>query len=175
MQVCFRLAAAAAAAVLLLASCSLTPSGSGPGTGTASAPAATVPAPGTTRPGTPEEPAPGTGTAGPDASFLSPGRRTARWGSFAGQREACLGVAANVAVLLLAPLSFLTEVDEEELAELKAQVSRTRHQVPKALKEDFAHLEEVLAENEDEEEFDEEALLEAVEPIRDWLAANCNS
>jgi len=86
-----------------------------------------------------------------------------------------VAVAANVAVLLLVPLSFLTEVDEEELSDLEAQIAKTRNQVPRALDDDFANLEEVLAENNDQDQFDDEAFLDAVEPIQDWLAANCAS
>ncbi|NKX51609.1 hypothetical protein HER39_13745, partial [Arthrobacter deserti] len=67
------------------------------------------------------------------------------------------------------------EVDEEELAALEAQVTRTHHQVPQALEADFANLEEVLEETNDDEEFDDEAFLEAVDPIRNWLEANCAS
>ena len=84
-------------------------------------------------------------------------------------------MAANVTVLLLAPLSFLTEMDEEDLADLEAQVARTRDQVPAELEGDFANLEEVLDVIDDEEEFDDEAFLDAVEPIQEWLAANCAS
>ncbi|MFD1212262.1 hypothetical protein ACFQ36_09440 [Arthrobacter sp. GCM10027362] len=168
MRVYLRVAAVSAAVVLMLASCSV-PAGPGPGAG----PAPTT-APSATRP--PDSP-PGLrpGAQEPDVSSppVSSGHRSARWGSYAGKREACLAVAANVAVLLLAPLSFLTDVDEEELADLEAQVAKARDQVPKALEDDFAHLEEVLAENNDDEEFDEEALHEAVQPIRNWLAANC--
>jgi hypothetical protein len=124
----------------------------------------------------PAVPEAGSGTEEPPApSSGGLKSRSPQWGRYAGRQEACVAVAANVTVLLLAPLSFLTEVDEEELADLEAQIAKTRNQVPRALEGDFANLEEVLAENNDDEEFDDEAFLDAVEPIQDWLAANCAS
>jgi hypothetical protein len=180
-HVYFRMAAVAAAAVLALPSCSPPPVVPGPAaTPGASAPVSPLP------PQTqPSATATGNGAAGPDAgsgteappSTSSGGlrSRSPRWGRYGGRQEACVAVAANVAVLLLVPLSFLTEVDEEELSDLEAQIAKTRNQVPRALDDDFANLEEVLAENNDQDQFDDEAFLDAVEPIQDWLAANCAS
>ncbi|MCG2624591.1 hypothetical protein LVY72_22120 [Arthrobacter sp. I2-34] len=177
MHVCFQVATVAAAAVLALTSCS-PPAVPGPdATSGASATAATPP-PAAVPPAT----AGGTGPAArpqePGSQTPQPGKsmsRSAQWGSYSGRQEACVAVAANVAVLLLVPLSFLTEVDQEELADLEAQVAKTRNRVPRALEKDFAHLEKVLAKNNANEEFDDEAFLDAVEPIQDWLAANCAS
>ena len=176
MHVCFRIAVVSVAAVLALTSCSSPPAASGPAaTPGISAPATLAPESSTTAGPAPASPGAGTGTGKPAPSSGGLKSRSPQWGRYGGRQEACVAVAANVAVLLLVPLTFLTDVDEEELSDLEAQIAKTHSQVPRALDKDFSHLEKVLAKNNDDEEFDDEAFLDAVEPIQDWLEANCAS
>jgi hypothetical protein len=147
-----------------------------PETGTAPATPGSTPAPG----GTFDPSGTETGTLTADPSKKNSSREPSAasspdWGRYDGQLEACLAVASNVAVLVMAPLNFLTGVDQEELRKLKEQVAEARSQVPSDLEEDFAVLEELLADSDNVIGFNDEDFNDALEPIQDWLEENCAS
>ena len=82
-------------------------------------------------------------------------------------------MAAKVAVLMLAPLSFIAGVDEARLDELQAEVEDLRDKAPAGLHDELDEVEAELAKHEDLTDFDDESFREAVEPIQEWLKSNC--
>lgn len=110
-------------------------------------------------------------SSNPDDSALS--EDTGKWGSYGTRTEACTAVAAKVAVLMLAPLSFITGVDEARLDELQAEVEDLRDKAPAELHDELDEVAAELAKHEDLTDFDDESFREAVEPIQEWLKSNC--
>ncbi|AUI50797.1 hypothetical protein SAMN04489742_1842 [Arthrobacter crystallopoietes] len=110
-------------------------------------------------------------SSNPDDSALS--EDTGKWGSYGTRTEACTAVAAKVAVLMLAPLSFIAGVDEARLDELQAEVEDLRDKAPAELHDELDEVEAELAKHEDLTDFDDESFREAVEPIQEWLKSNC--
>ncbi|NMR28975.1 hypothetical protein [Crystallibacter degradans] len=97
----------------------------------------------------------------------------AKWGSYGTRTGACTAVAAKVAVLMLAPLSFIAGVDEARLDELQAEVEDLRDKAPAELYDELDEVEAELTKHEDRTDFDDESFREAVEPIQEWLRSNC--
>lgn len=96
-----------------------------------------------------------------------------KWGSYGTRTEACTAVAAKVAVLMLAPLSFIAGVDEARLDELQAEVEDLRDKAPAELHDELDEVEAELVKHEDLTDFDDESFRQAVEPIQEWLKSNC--
>jgi hypothetical protein len=96
-----------------------------------------------------------------------------KWGSYGTRTEACTAVAAKVAVLMLAPLSFIAGVDEARLDELRAEVEDLRDKAPAELHDELDEVDAELAKHEDLTDFDDESFRQAVEPIQEWLKSNC--
>ncbi|QTG81956.1 hypothetical protein [Arthrobacter crystallopoietes] len=114
---------------------------------------------------------PDSSSSGPDDS--APSKDPGKWGSYGTRTEACTAVAAKVAVLMLAPLSFIAGVDEARLDELQAEVEDLRDKAPAELHDELDDVEAELAKHEDLTDFDDESFREAVEPIQEWLKSNC--
>ncbi|MHA7154547.1 hypothetical protein [Arthrobacter sp. TMN-50] len=113
-------------------------------------------------------------TAGPDASSSSP-KNSGSTEAADTSTEDCVIVAAGVASILLAPLSFMGTSDDEAVERLHDQINDVQSMVPSALASDFDRLQDVLtASTEDGGSFDESAYRDAVEPIEDWLHQHCN-
>ncbi|WP_264667670.1 hypothetical protein [Arthrobacter sp. VKM Ac-2550] len=125
--------------------------------------------------GTPADEVPLASPEGADSSFDDSAASSdpAKWGSYGTRTEACTAVAAKVAALMLAPLSFIAGVDEARLDELQAEVEDLRDKAPAGLHNELDEVEAELAKHEDLTDFDDESFREAVEPIQEWLESNC--
>ncbi len=75
---------------------------------------------------------------------------------------------------MLAPLSFRSETDPEELVALEQQILDLREKVPADLHDDFTTLAHSLeAPPKGSGTFDEDAFRHAMIPVQDWLAQHC--
>lgn len=189
-----KLAVIFVAAVVGLTSCTAFPQSPSEASAKLTSPGMSEPDPSLeTEAGQPPSSAPGSGTFGgggagtpadempsasrdgssstPDDSALSPD--PGKWGSYGTRTEACTAVAAKVAALMLAPLSFIAGVDKARLDELQAEVEELRDKAPAELHDELDDVEAELAKHEDLTEFDDASFREAVEPIQEWLKSNC--
>jgi hypothetical protein len=120
-----------------------------------------------------ETPLESTDGSSSSSDHLAPSPDAGKWGSYGTRTEACTAVAAKVAVLMLAPLSFIAGVDEARLDELQAEVEDLRDKAPAELHDELDAVEAELAKHEDLTDFDDESFRQAVEPIQEWLKSNC--
>lgn len=88
--------------------------------------------------------------------------------------EHCVIVAGGVTTAMLAPLSFRSEVDHDELVALRQQILDFREKVPAGLHDEFTALaDSVEAPPEGSGKFDEPAFRQAMEPVEEWLGEHC--
>lgn len=88
--------------------------------------------------------------------------------------EHCVMVAGGVTTAMLAPLSFRSEVNHDQLVALRQQILDFREKVPADLHDEFTVLaDSVEAPPEGSGKFDEHAFRQAMEPVEEWLGKHC--
>lgn len=86
----------------------------------------------------------------------------------------CLIVAAGVSSVLLAPLEFMGEDDQEALDRLEGQLHRLEEKVPADVGPHFAKAADAAkAETSGAGGFDEAAFRAALDPVESWLEEHC--
>ncbi len=160
------------ALTLALTGCTFLPSGGGAPTSTA-ATGQTAPNP-QTSPDSTESP----GQQGGTTSSVSDSPlafQTGLFGAFGSKSDACLSVAASVAVIGLLPLGAALGGYQADIGKARETIAQMTAKVPDELKPSFARLQDVVNRmGTDYSSFDSQAFQDDLKPITDWLDRNCN-
>ncbi len=110
-----------------------------------------------------------------EAQPSDPSAPTEPTGSPKSLMEDCVVVAAGVSSVLLAPLSFIGEDDQQTMARLEEQLHSLEEKVPAELQPHFAHIADAAEGGAPGAgHFDEPAFRAALEPVQLWLQDHCN-
>jgi hypothetical protein len=166
-----RLGVAAAAAVLALSACT----GSEPTGAEQAGPTAGTQTSGTLDPGLQSVLPQGALTEDPGANAQEPAKDDGdRWGTFATATDACAAVAGSVAAVTLAPLNLLSGVDEGQAKALESELGELARHAPSDLHGPLSAVRAEIGRHDRLEEFDYEGFQAALDPLDDWLDANCS-
>lgn len=160
------------AVTLALTGCTFLPSGGDAPTSTA-ATGQTAP-----NPQTSADSAESSGQKGGTASSASErplAFPTGLFGAFGSKSEACVSVAASVAVIGLLPLGAALGGNQADIGKARETIAQMTAKVPDELKPSFGRLQDVVNRmGTDYSSFDSQAFQEDLKPITDWLDKNCN-